>query len=217
MPNWTLRDLTSRATRSIGRRADIALSDVSFWVNEAYRAVLEAEGHGLQERIAVASLISGENKIQLPTDLRELLSLSYLTAAGNSRRTFNQISPHEVDARFNADAKGQPTDYALFNDWLEVVPSPDSSYSIQMRYYSEATDLVALADIPSIDTPFRHAIYLKTKELLLGEHLGRQDEAAFARNAYIQYMASIPNTAEKRQRTQARSGLSPIYVHPKGR
>lgn len=207
----------SRATRGIGRRADIDPSDVSFWANEAYREVLEAEGHELQERIAVASLVSGEDKIQLPIDMRELLSLSYITNAGNSRRTFNQISPHEKDARFDSDAKGQPTDYCLFNDWLEVWPSPDSSYSVQMRYYSEATDLVALSDIPSVSTPYRRAVYIKTKEMLLREHLGRGDEADIEANAYLTYMAQVPNIHEKRQRTQARSGFNPVYVHPKGR
>lgn len=207
----------SRATRGIGRRADISTSDASFWANEAYREVIEAEGHALNERIAVASLVSGEDKIQLPPDMRELLVLSYLTNAGNSRRTFKQISPVEKDARFNRSAKGQPTEFVLYNDWLEVVPSPDSNYSVQMRYYSETTDLVELTDVPSVETPYRRAVYIKTKELILREHLGRGDEADLEANAYLAYMAQVPNTHEKRQRGQQRSGFNPVYVHPKGR
>ena len=68
MPAWTLGDVLSRVTKSLGRRADIDLSDASFWANAAYQQIVEVTEHALNERIAVASSVSGENRLKLPPD-----------------------------------------------------------------------------------------------------------------------------------------------------
>jgi hypothetical protein len=211
MPAWTLQQLNSRVSRAVGRRADISESDLSFWVNEAYQEVTEVAPHILREAIAVSSTTSGENRIALPSDFREPRVLSWLTNIG-SQRTLQQVSGRYADANFDRNAQGVPEKYVLWNDWIELLPSPNSAWSLQWRYISRATSMVSRTDVPSISTPWRRAIYLKAKELIFSEHLGDLDRAALARDQYLDLVRLLPDERALRQRASDRQYLNPVYI-----
>jgi hypothetical protein len=188
----------SRATARIGKRSDIALSDVSFWVNVAYQEVAQAAPGALMETLTVSSTTSGENRLELPADCMELINLSWLTQLGtNSARTLRRTSVDRADqAGFSPN--GKPTEYTLFNNWLELWPSPDSSYSLQMRYYAYPTDMSATTAVPSLATEWRPAV-LYLAEAFLHEHVGNDFEGASARARYATYVASLKDTQARRQ------------------
>ena len=207
MPSWTLGELTSNATRRVGRRADILPSVASFWVNVAYHDVIEASPrHALLECLAVSSSVSGENRIDLPSDFREMINLSWLTG---SSRTFRRVSESEVDREgFLPIAKSDK--FVLFRDWIELHPSPDSAYSIQLRYHSWGTDMLAVTDVPSVSTPWRKGI-LRRAEQYLHEYLGNDEKALNAEFKYQQFISQIDNDLARRQQDQSRLGVHVIY------
>lgn len=198
MPAWTLADLMSRATTRIGRRSDIAASDASFYVNMAYQEVAQAAPSALMETITVSSTTSGENRIELPADCLEIINLSWLTQVGtNSARTLRRTSPNQVD-QAGFDTLGKPDQYVIFSNWMELWPSPDSSYSLQLRYYAYPSDMTVTTAIPSLATEWRPAV-LYLSEALLHEHLGNDYEGATARARYAAYTASLKDTQARRQ------------------
>lgn len=208
MPKWNLGQIASKATRAVGRRADLDLSEVSFWINEAYNFVAERAPHNEQERIAVSSTTSGENRVDLPGDFNELRTLSFLTDVG-SRRTLKQTNTEFVDAE-GFDDVGKPDRFVLYDNWLELHPSPDSAYSLQIRYKSFNTDLKAESDVPSVSTPWRRAIYDKTKELLYSEVLNDPASAAAQRNEFLNTVTSLDDDEAKRQKaSREQMGVQP--------
>lgn len=198
MPAWTLADLMSKATTRIGRRSDIAASDASFYVNMAYQEIAQATPHALLETLTVSSTTSGENRLELPSDCMELINLSWLTQLGtNSARTLRRTSNDRVD-QAGFDEIGKPSEYNLFNNWLELWPSPDSAYSLQLRYYAYPADMSATTAVPSLATEWRPAVLYLT-EALLHEHLGNDLEGATARTKYAGYVQSLKDTQARRQ------------------
>lgn len=212
MPSFNLGQLMSNATARIGRRSDLATSDVSYWVNTAYMIVQTQAPSQLQERIATSSTTSGENRISLPTDFYQPINLSYLTDVG-SRRTLVLTGPDKVDAE-GFTPVGISDRYVLYSDWMELHPSPDSAYSLQLRYLSYATDLVNTTDVPSLSTPWRYAVQLKSEQLL-AELLNDELLSAKKANDYLAYTSTLDTDQAKRQLAVEGQRVSVIYGAPK--
>ena len=209
MPTWTLGELISSATQRAGRRGNIPQSTASLWVNQAYQEVSEVVPHALQECIAISSTTSGENRFQLPSDYKEILSLSYLTATGSSARTLRRISPARADIQ-DPDSLGVSEEYVQYNDFLELWPSPNSAYSLQLRYRQWVSDLVSTSSIPSLATPYRYAILLKAEQHL-HEYLNNDDQAINAEFRYQQYVSQVNNDEARRQHDASGVGVHPVY------
>lgn len=209
MPAYNLGELLSQATYSVGRRADIPRSIVSFYANEAYMEVANQVPHALMERIAVSSTTSGENRIELPADFGEPIYFSLLSVNGSVRTL--QVAPiSQVDSLYQSTSVGIPERYSLFNNWIELWPSPSSAWSLQARYMSVATDMIELDDVPSISTPWRAAILPKLEEKL-HLSLGNYSAAALSQQRYLSYINSLPTDEGRRQRGEHPKGVRVAY------
>jgi hypothetical protein len=197
MPSWTLADIVSAATQGLGNRGDVGLSDASFWANEAQRQVWDSLPHELQEGIAISSTTSNEDKITLPSDFQELLSLSNLSQQGGPD-LIDAANIDDVDSW--TTALGTPTHYMRYASWLELRPSPDSAYSIQMRYRKQLSDMTETTSVPSVGTRYRYAVMLKTKEFLASHVVRDPFQAAEAQADYLQYMDAMPSDRAYTQR-----------------
>lgn len=197
MPGWDLGNLMSRATLAIGARADISLSDASFWANTAEQVVWDQLPHDAKDALAVSSTTSGENRITLPSDFMALLNVSNLSASGLDLMEAWNID--DVDS--SGTDIGTPTKFIRYNDWLELWPSPDSSYSLQIRYERQRSDLTETTHPLSVGTRYGYATFLKTAELLAASVVDGEQEAKFS-NKYINYMLSVPSDLALRQRTR---------------
>lgn len=215
MPTYNLGELMSLVTTDCGRRSDISASVVSQRINMAYFEVANAGEFALTERIAVSSTTSGENKIDLPTDFGEPINLSMKwswstsSSAVSSTKTLTRVTPSQIDAS-NALPVGEPEAYAFYNTWLELYPSPDSGYSLQIRYRSMVTDMMSASDVPSISTPARHAVYLKGKQFLYN-YLGDRNAASQSEQEYLNYMSRLKSDEYKRQMGEGPMGMTPVY------
>jgi hypothetical protein len=149
------------------------------------------------ERIALSSTTSGENRIDLPTDFQTPISLSFLTNVGNSARTLAPISTDQIDAT-GFTPVGVPTRYALYSDWLELYPSPNSAYSLQFRYQSFATTLIDTGDAPSMSTGWRFPIVLKAQSYLHG-WLNEPERALQANDTFLRHVSALDTDRANRQ------------------
>lgn len=197
MPRWNLGEIMSDVTARIGRRVDMPKSVVSRYANQAYQDITNIARPMQLERIAISSTTSGENRLELPPDFFEPISLSYLTNIG-SARTLRPTNVEELDA-VGFTPVGISDRYALYGKWLELWPSPNSAYSMQLRYRSYSTTLTSGQDIPSVSTEWRFPIVLRT-EMYLHQWLGDPERAAGAQNAYAAHVATLETDLAHRQR-----------------
>jgi hypothetical protein len=201
----------SKATTRAGRRADIDKSDVSFYVNISYFEVVDQLPDELREQIAVSSTTSGEYRVTLPTDFDAPINVSILSnsVGGFSDYTLIQVDPSYVDHQGFFPA-GIPQRYVLYGDFLELHPSPNSAYSLQIRYTSRVTDLTAEADVPSIHTSARKAILYLTESEIFAD-VGDDARAASRRAFAFNYLSTLQNKHSRRMKAADRWGVRPIY------
>ena len=216
MPAYTLGEIMSFATSAIGRRADISASDASRMANEAYFEVFYASDPEEGEKIAVSSTSTGENKIERPTDFHIPISATLIyqpswstaSSAHSSHITLGLISTREMDAK-NPQPSGVPKEIAFYNSWVELYPSPNSAYSFQFRYRAHPEDLTSTASVPSLSTPWRKAVELKTREHLANfvEDTVNEDKAKVD---YLRYVSMLKTAKARQQSGEFEAFFKPV-------
>lgn len=214
-----LGTLSSMATTLAGGRLDWSPSEASFWVNQAYGEVGTRVGYTTLEALATSSTTSGENKIALPPDFHRGIALT-LYQGSNSTGTqsnatitvaLNQKDPRWMDAQSLSDSGGAstagvPEAYIQYATWFELWPSPNSAYSLQLRYYAKPGTLVASTDTPNLDERWHVAVLYKSVELLEASRNNVEGEM-LARNRYLSYMVSTPSDAALKMKDRTGMGM----------
>lgn len=203
----SLAQIASAATELAGGRLDWTLSNASFYTNIALGYVSQAAGiqHTPKEALAFSSTTSGGNRISLPGDFDYTIGLtvgipnSWSTATSRTT-TWKPLDKHDgnwADTRDSNLEGGEPAAYAEYSTWLELVPSPDSSYSAALRYMTKAPTLVASTSTPVLDEQWHWAIVLKTAALLEASRSNPEGEA-LNNNRYVEYMNTLRTDQGKR-------------------
>lgn len=203
---FTLADITSRATTLAGGRRDWTTSECSFWANVAATEIFNQVWHTPLQQLAYSSTTSGENRISLPSDFDGMITLSNLSTDGvTGGRVLPQWSVDQVDSQ-SSTYNAEPEAYVLYGTWLELWPPPDSAYSLQMRYWAKQPTITASTGTPAFDERYGPAWLYKTAELLCASRDDRENEM-LARNRYVNYMSSVRDDKTMRQQAQAGRGL----------
>ena len=192
---WTLGQCMSSATAFLGNRSDLALSTCSLFANQAALDINFAVEHQDVEGFAVSSTTSGENKITLPTDFYSMINLSNQSVSPPQLLT--KINASDIDSQMTT--VNRPYNYVLYDSWLELWPSPDSSYSLQMRYQARPSVMTSLTATPSFDTRFGIAWMYKTASYL-ALSVKDYDTATAMNTNYLNVLATIPTDLALRQR-----------------
>lgn len=223
MPTWTLADICSQATKRVGNRSDLALSDVSFWANQAYQDLVRDVPQMLTESTTKFSVNSGTSILTLPADFMEAVVLSWDTNENvASERTLHQIAPEYADAQGYYPV-GKPQGYFIWGNKIQLWPSADSSEdtngstsgrSYLLRYIALPSDMTATSSVPSVATEQRLGILYKL-EKYLHEMVGNLEEAAAAEYRYVAFVGSLKDAKAKRDAARGRFAVS--YVDGSGR
>jgi len=187
------------------------------WANLAYTEVAtRINAHRPKEALAISSTTSGGNRIALPTDFDYTIAMTLYVGSGSTQSSNGTVvvpmrmrDPRWVDSqRISGDGDtgvaGIPEVYVPYGSWLELWPSPNSAYSLMMRYMSKAPTLVNSTDTPNLDERWHAAILYKTVELLEASRNNVEGEA-LARNRYLNYVSSTPTDFALKQKD--RSGM----------
>lgn len=204
MPVYSLAELASTATRFAGGRNDWALSEVSRYVNLAMFEVASKIKHTPREAIAVSSTTTGENRIALPSDFDYATAVtmfvpSQSTISTSHTTTVVTLTPRDttwLDAQ--ALSGGEPDAYAIYAGSMELYPSPNSAYSLQLRYMAKVQTLVQSSETPGLDERWHPAILYKTVELLEASRNNPEGESR-ARDRYLTYVAVTPTDMALKQ------------------
>ena len=195
MTLWTLGTAMSEATAAIGNRADLSSSRASLYANQAALDIAFAVEPQEWESIAVSSTTSGENKITLPTDFYAVMDVSNLSTSPPTNLTkFNYM---DIDSQ--TTTQGRPDSYVMYSTWMELWPSPDSSYSIQLRYQARPSVMTLTSAVPSFDTRFGIAWMYKTASYC-AYGLKDWEAGALMDQKYLAEIARIPSDLALRQR-----------------
>ena len=198
----TLSEIISRATEIAGGRLDWGVSDVSFYANRAYNYVMfnEAVQHRSLESSYATTITSGVSRMALPADYNLALALSIGSSVPSAATQWRQLTKRDIGW---ADNMGRfttawPECYVEYGTgFFEIVPSPNSSYSLVLRFRRRA-DIVSIStDSFLTDPQWDWAIVLKTAELLAMSRSDIEMEQ-LCRNRYIDYMSiQLPDQAKK--------------------
>lgn len=216
MPAYTLGELMSFATTNCGRRSDIAASTVSRLVNEAYQEVWYAAEPALSEKKAYSSTTTGDATVDLPTDFNAPLqvtliwqpSWSTLSSAYSSHRTLKLTSAADMAGK-NSQPSGVPVEVSFFSTVLQLWPSPNSAYSVELLYRSTLTDMSLTTDVPSMESSWRPAILRKAEEKIYAFLQDYTSEQAAAIR-YQAFVSGLETTQAKRHQAK----MSGMHVTP---
>ena len=217
MPAFTLGDIISNATKRVGYRADLPLSDCSFWANVAYQDFVRDVPELLSEKTHWFSLSSGDSIVALSgaTNWVETIVISHQTTASGSGRTLRQMAAEVCDAKGYYPV-GEPEGYFIYNNQIQIWPSANSSAntthassgrSYLHRYKAYPEDLVSLTSTPEVAYEHRKGILYKT-EVHLHELLGNLEEAAYAEARYVNFVSTLKDAMARRQAARSRFAAS---------
>ena len=200
MPALTLAQIISTATTLNQGRTDYTSSELSLFANLAYQEVATRIRYNGLEQVAISSTTSGGFRLPTPSDFAYPLGVSNLSMSGpSSYRELRQQDAKWFDSQ--STALGTPVYFGLFGTWMELWPSPDSTYSLQLRYVTQPQTMVASTSTPGIEDRWHIAIAYKTAALLAAARNDEMGEAVH--NArYLGYMGSTPSDAAWRQQGQ---------------
>ena len=128
--NWLNRsDLTDRIPEFI------ALAEASF--NRVLRT---------RDMLTRATTTTDAQYVALPSDFQEMLNVE-LTSTDPPRRLLYATSDRSDDYREQKSNKtGIPVHYTIEGQTMQLNPTPDVSYTIQMNYYQDIPALASQAD-----------------------------------------------------------------------
>ena len=209
-----LGQIASMATTFNQGRLDLSLSDCSFYANIALMEVATRVQHQPLQGIAVSSTTSGENRVSIPDDFDYPINLTLSDSSSGPVGSPMQLQIREpawIDSL--TSQVGIPKWYAMYDSWIELAPSPDSAYSLQLRYGKKIRAMMDSTDTPGINERYHPAIAFKTAEYLAAARNDLEQEAV-ARARYLSYMQSTPSDMAYRQRAQ--EGMS-VSIQRRGR
>lgn len=216
----THAQMISRATTLAGGRLDWDASDASFYVNEAAGYVARTMGiqHRSLESSYATTIGSGVSQMVLPSDYNYAISLSIgstVPASGSTQwRVLGKRDIGWADTfagRYDSTT-GKPEGYVEFGvRAFEIVPSPNSSYSLVLRYQRQIEEVTSSTATTSLNDQWHWAVVLKAGELLAMSR-GDYELEQLSRSRYIDYMSTMMPDQDKkwmdeRGAFQPRSGL----------
>ncbi len=197
-----LATIASIATKFNQGRLDYELSECSLWANIALTEVSTRVQMTPLEGIAVSSTTSGENRISLPSDFDFPINFTLSDSSAGPVGAPIPLQERQIGwLDSQGSGVGIPKWYTLYGSWIELAPSPDSAYSLQLRYGAKIRPLVASTDTPNINERYHYAVALKTAEYLAAARNDVEQEA-INRARYLSYMQSTPSDLAYKQRAE---------------
>ena len=93
-----------------------------------------------KDMIKRATATADSQYLTVPTDWLEAINVEI--TANNFSPLFQQsIESLDVYRKANNNSTGQPIYYAMVDDSIELAPTPDSSYTLQLTYYAKISAL----------------------------------------------------------------------------
>lgn len=162
-------------------------------LNEALRYVAaQTDFRELLDTETIAVTIN-DSSYALPSDFSRLYSVVILDSQGNRIPLFQQVV---MDFETQPAFSGQPSHYTIDGNNLRIWPSPDASYTVELRYYKVPALMIDANDEPEIPSTYHHLLvsyalwhcYERENDYNSAQyHKGRFDEDLLKARGEVQY------------------------------
>lgn len=165
----TLGNLKSRVASDLAR-SDLT-TDIANAISDAIDEYGDVPFYWLMEE-ATVSTVAGTATVALPTSFRRLHMLTVTDSAGDREDLppgRNQISYEEYRARVwnTSSSRGQPCEYAIWNELVWFDPTPDAVYTITFSYFGPVVGVPATdGDTNAWTTTAEQMVRAKAKALI---------------------------------------------------
>jgi hypothetical protein len=123
------------------------------WVNEAqFQIAREVEGSEFQET-QVINMIQGTYRYALPEGFLRTQDIYYPFLS--TRLRIFDIQDFDM---INNEVQGPPALYTLYQQELWLFPTPNSNEELRHRYLKRPPQLIAEADIPTLNKDYLHLL-----------------------------------------------------------
>lgn len=116
----------------------LARSDLNSVIPDFIRLAEERLRRDIRTRqmliVATASTIGGDSTVGLPTDFLEMRDIHINTTPVTTMR---YKAPNSFYEASRVTESGRPIDYTVLGAEMQVAPTPDTSYTLQMLYYGK--------------------------------------------------------------------------------
>ena len=127
------------------------------------------------EAASTIATVASQAYASLPSDFVEMDSLQVTVSASN--RPLRQISMNQLLTFRESSSNGQPTDYAMHQNRIELYRTPDAIYSLPVTYIKSLTVLAIDADTNAWTTEAEELIRLHAKKDLYANKIHDMDMA----------------------------------------
>lgn len=174
----------------LGNRTDLA-TRIALEMQHVQTFLLEGTASFLpwflETEIATSTAAEGEERVMLPEDfLAESEDQAlWLYDENSSDEIWVELKKNDYDLlRVKYQAAGRPAQYALVGDYFLIAPTPDTDYTIKMRYYAKDAALATGEE----NKWLKHAADLliaETGRIMSGHMMNPVLEAKFEKEATI--------------------------------
>lgn len=199
-----LTEMRSRLRRQVGNptTTDVADSVLTQHINSGYKEIANKFRFHTVRKLCRFSTVVGTKRYGIPSDCAVVLRVRDLTNEKRLEKFDDRRAFEEVDL----DTTGYPTYYTRFRDWVELHPSPNGVYEIELHYKADMADLAGDTETPTLPTSWHEGILRLAKYYYYDEQ-GDIPKATAAYNAYTVWADSKPIEVDE-EKTDFDSGVT---------
>lgn len=171
--------------------SDVTEVMVGQYINDGYRDLATRYPyHQTRKRCQFTTEI-GEKKYQLPSDCTVVMRISDLTTGRKLRKLGDRdISDRLISNNF------RPTGYQRYRNYIELAPTPDAAYVMEVFYNSFPGVLTSDTECPVLPPSWHNGIWMKGKWYYYMDQ-GDISQQTAADNAYKLWLADKPSEIEE--------------------
>lgn len=130
-------------------------SRINQWINDAENEIARRVDYYINENSETISTISGTNLYSLPANFARVREL-FATDVG---QIIQPVGLRALDAS-NPTVTGRPYAYALDSASVHLYPTPDSAYTLELRYWTLPPALVNDTDTPTLPADYHKLLWI---------------------------------------------------------
>lgn len=199
-----LSTMRTRLRRRIGNPSvtDVPDSTLTEVINIGYREIADRfRFHDVRVRFEFPTVASTRN-YELPAGL---LSIIRLRDVDNQRRIIKMDDARAAEL-LDTDTEGQPLHYIRYENTIDLHPTPDDVYDLELYYKGNIVDLVDAADEPVLPEPWHEGILRLAKHYYYIDQ-GDAQKSTLAYNEYELWLRTKPVEVDE-EKTDFDSGVS---------
>lgn len=191
--------------------AEVPNSELDDRINESIRDIIDRYGFLNARKIVQFNTVMDVPRYAIPTDCLVVMKLRH------PLDNLQLIKRDETWAskRMTEDS-GRPTDYLRERDWMQLFPTPDDVYTLEIMYKAAPATLVNDVDEPELPSMWREGILLLARAKHWDYKLDIQ-KATHAYNVWERWVSTKPSEVSEELFADNTEGIIIPTLRPRRR